>query len=98
MCRKFTQLSLMSGLFFLCLLSLSSSCQASIRESVGLEYQPSRSGGGVRNSSQLQEAIRNNQRQAGNSSNKRNRLSADEREILRKQIREAENEIYYFNK
>jgi hypothetical protein len=98
MCRKSTQFSLMLGLFFLCLLSLSPSCLASIRESVGLEYQPPRSGGGVRNSPQLQEAIRNNQKQAGNSGNKRNRLSADEREILRKQIRDAENEIYYFNK
>ena len=98
MWRKFTQLSLISGLLFFCLLSLSSSCLASIRESRGLEYHPPRAGGGVRNSPQLQEAIRNNQKQAGNSSNKRNRLSADEREILRKQIREAENEIYYFNK
>lgn len=88
----------MSGLFFFCLLSLSSSCLASIRESVGIEYQPPRAGSGVRNSPQLQESIRKNQKQAGNSSIKRNRLSVDEREILRKQIREAENEIYYFNK
>ncbi|MFZ6748307.1 hypothetical protein [Undibacterium sp. Ren11W] len=91
------QFRVMPVLLFFCLSSLSALCAASIRESTDLEYHGTRAGDRG-NSVQLQESIRNSQKQAGIANPKRNRLSVDERQILRKQIREAENEIYYFNK
>jgi hypothetical protein len=97
MIRKSMRFRLLMGVFAFCLSSTSLLCVASVPDSATMEFH-----GAVRgarhNSPQLQESIRTSQKQAGNTNPKRNRLSLDERQILRKQIREAENEIYYFNK
>jgi hypothetical protein len=97
MIRKSMQFRLLMGVFALCLSASSLFCIASVPDSAALQFHSAVRGSG-HNSPQLQESIRSSQKQAGNTNPKRNRLSLDERQILRKQIREAENEIYYFNK
>lgn len=98
--RKFNQFCLQSVVIFVCLLPMSSVCIAAIREPSTLASHASHVRDAGSNPAQLQEFIRSRQKQTGNAqvAPKQKRLSLDERQILRKQIRDAENETYYFNK